>query len=100
MQQSIGDVGKRRRHRRAVLACPRTTTIPCPRPNHKKAASYPLAWIMLAIGITVKAEPAPKPLLSVRLQDPADPEPRQRVADRNAINDAGAYAADRGTHIV
>jgi hypothetical protein len=38
-----------------------TTTSPCPRPNQRKADSYPLDWIMLAMGITVSAEPAPKP---------------------------------------
>jgi hypothetical protein len=37
------------------------TTMPWPMPNHQNAASKPLDEIMLAIGTTVSAEPAPKP---------------------------------------
>ena len=41
---------------------PRTsTTRPCPSPKYRKVAEYPLDLIIIVIGMTVAAEPAPKP---------------------------------------
>ena len=37
------------------------TINPCTMPKLRKAASYPLDLIMLEIGTTVRADPAPKP---------------------------------------
>ena len=55
---------------------------------------------MLAIGITVSADPAPKPAAVKPGGKPAPVgKPFQRVAYRRAVDDAGADAADRGADI-
>ena len=48
----------------------RNTTAPCAIPNLKNVVSYPCALIMLAIGNTVSADPAPNPIAVIPAASP------------------------------